>query len=362
VLWDGDDFMINIPEIVQSQIKELMKSPEGTVSFNIHIDDLYTHDFMGGKICEIVMGEKILLLEIDNMKKTNYYYSTPGTGTRIAIIDLNDVPESEKMNWEIVWSPRFIGLMIRPLRDDDKPIIAEGKLSDTKLRVLNNHVLRLGNPEIDIMGFRIFQDGEYKMEPTALDYWKSTLKSVEILLSGSSDMGYIFEVVQSNYIISALVTGFEIYTKKRFLEIAEEGKEPDMDALVQKIKLTISSRQEMEANAKKHGRSLLEEIVHNKKIDFQNYAMCKAAFASAYNIQFDKLGYKSPELDKLNNIIKFRHRIIHVSPLLSITNQFEKPLKEPIFSNRAYAKSAMDVFNGFINFLHTATINLDISN
>lgn len=70
------------------------------------------------------------------------------------------------------------------------------------------------------------------MQPTAIDSWKETVKAIEILGTGKSDQGYMFETTVTNLSLAILVTGFEAFTKKRFLEIEQEGIKPNIDAIV----------------------------------------------------------------------------------------------------------------------------------
>lgn len=106
------------------------------------------------------------------------------------------------------------------------------------------------------------------------------------------------------------------------------------------------------------GRTLFEEIIQNK-INFQSYEECKRAYAKSYGIKFGEIRVDSTELNNLQRIIKFRHRIIHVSPLLSIVNQFEVPQKTPIFSNKDFAQNGIALFNKFIQLLHKGSLNLN---
>jgi hypothetical protein len=238
---------------------------------------------------------------------------------------------------------------------------ARGIQSKKILRIVEGEIMQIGDDGVEVMEARVFSNGKYVLEPTAIEAWNSTIKAVDILQSGASEKGFIYEVVQSNVSISTLVTGFEIYTKKRCLELEKEGIKPDLDALVNRVFSNNERDNNEPENLRKKveaiGKTLFEEIIQNK-VNFQSYDECKRVYSKAYGIRFGELGLNSDELTNLQKTIQFRHRIIHVSPLLSIVNQSEVPPKEPIFSNKDFAKNSIVLFDKFIQLLHKATLNL----
>lgn len=179
---------------------------------------------------------------------------------------------------------------------------------------------------------------------------------------GQSDQGYIFETVVTNLILAILVTGFEAYTKKRFLEIEQEGIAPDIDAVVN----SFFPRRERDAGiaeilkdeAKDKQKTVLQLIVERGAINFQNYQKCKLAYHKAFQLKFGSLGLESSTFEKIKKFITYRHRIVHVSALLGMLNQPEVPPKEPVFPKKELADEAMKEFNNFIEKLHQATLEL----
>ena len=67
-----------------------------------------------------------------------------------------------------------------------------------------------------------------------------------------------------------------------------------------------------------------------------------------------------PELKKrkIKEIFQFRHRIIHVDPLLTMLNNHLT--REPIFST-SVVKTAISDFNDFIELLHKKTLENKIN-
>lgn len=81
-------------------------------------------------------------------------------------------------------------------------------------------------------------------------------------------------------------------------------------------------------------------------------------FSKSYGIKFGEIKFTPNLLSDFKKMIKFRHKIIHVSPTLPIVNQEVVPREEPIFSNKIYATKSIDIFTEFIQKLHNATLKL----
>jgi len=192
-------------------------------------------------------------------------------------------------------------------------------------------VIQVGSPDAQIMGTRINLDGKQIMKPTAIDAWKETKKAIEILLTGESKEGFIFEVVKANLSIVMMVTGFEAYCKTRFIEIEDEGIHANHEKIASKLK--------------------------NSKENFQDFdGYCKKVYNYGYGIKFGDL-IKSDEFIRLTLLFNFRGRIVHVSPLLGMANASKVPTEDPLFPP-SIVKSSLDLFDKFILELHNATLKL----
>ncbi|MBE9482139.1 MAG: hypothetical protein IMY88_00475 [Chloroflexi bacterium] len=111
--------------------------------------------------------------------------------------------------------------------------------------------------------------------------------------------------------------------------------------------------------AQENSISPIKLIINGRRIDFQNYDRCKSAYNKAYGIKFGEMkGITSILLEDIQRIIGFRHRIVHISPMMGMLNQGSIPLEEPIFPKREYAEKAINLFNDFVNCLHSATLSL----
>lgn len=175
-------------------------------------------------------------------------------------------------------------------------------------------------------------------------------------------MGYIHECVLTNLSLSVMVTGFESYLKKRFLELEEEGIEAKIEDLMDSI---LSSR-EREMNiskllieeAKEKNISTLKHIVLKKRINFQNLNDIKKAYEKAYNFTLISANIDDRLIIPIKRFLKYRHKIIHVSPVLGILNQEKLSNEEPVFPNETLKLEALKIFNEFIELFHESTLKL----
>lgn len=355
--------MQNVPPDMFRQIQEAICRPEGTFTFNYSSADLFDKEKPGGIILEVPSGQHLFRLERDNDLFIHFYHSSPGTGTRVATINLDKLPPSPNVFIAFSWTPNEIKLYIKPEVPDTELVIAIGVPSQRQFRVgKDGHIYQIGDQGIEVMGVHIYQAGQPIILPTAKEAWGETRKAIEILTTGQSSEGYIFEVVVTNLMLAILTTGFEAYTKKRFLELEQEGLSPDTGALIDafypKKEREASIGALLESEAKDIGISVLQHIVARGAINFQNYDKCKRAYNKAYGIKFGDLKLSSNTLQGIQSYICYRHRIIHVSPMLTILNQEKVPPDDPVFSKKETAENARECFSGFIEALHEATLLL----
>ncbi len=240
---------------------------------------------------------------------------------------------------------------------------AIGTISKKQFRVgKEGSVFQIGDNGIDVMGSNVHIGGKPVLQSTAIEAWRETKKAIEILATGKSEQGYIFEITVTNLSLAILVTGFESYFKKRFLELEKEGINPDTQSIVNaffsKGERDVRILDLLRTEAKGVGKTVLELIVDRGAINFQNYDKCKLAFNKAYNLKFGALLISSPEIESLKKFIKYRHRIIHVSALTGLLNASETPPEAPVFPKKELATEAIKIFDTFIAKIHEATLEL----
>jgi len=354
--------MLNISSDIIEQIREAIRRPVGTAFFVYGSDVLFDPEVPGGILFEIVSGAHIFRVVRDDELQLLFYHSSPGTGTRVATVDLNNVVPSPKVSLSFTWTPTEINFYVGSLVANGQFVSAKGVPSSKQFRVgRDGSVFQVGDAGVNVMGVSVYQNGKPILQPTALDAWESTVKSIEVLLGSSSDEGYLFDVVVTNLTLSILVTGFEAYCKTRFLEIEQEGIKPDIDALVYELftpeQREIGLPDVLASEAEANHMSFLQKIV-DEKIKFQNFKRCNKAYNKAYGVKFGEIGVISDDLKLLKSVIQYRHLIVHVSPLLGMLNQHEVPPEEPVFSNREFGNDALKCFDDFIAKLHDTTLHL----
>ncbi|APC94372.1 hypothetical protein IBE10_07860 [Francisella tularensis subsp. novicida] len=357
--------MNNISPDVLANIKSAICRPEGTVVFNYICSDIFNKNIKARKIIEIPSGEHLFLLERDEEFFINFYHSSPGTGTRVASINLVDIEETDNLFFAFVWSPNEIRFHLRPIvkGQNTKLVSVIGIPSPKTFRVGKDGIVyQLGDQFVQVRGVSVFREGKPVLLPTALETWKETIESIKLLSTGKSSEGYIYESVVSNLSIAILVTGFEAYSKKRFLELEKEGIIPNIEGVIKsffpKRERDIGIYETLKLEAEDAKKSLLIYIVDKGVINFQNIDSCKRAFNKCYGIKFGEIGLSNNCLPTLKKIIAYRHKIIHVSPSIGMLNQEKIPPEEPVFPTKALVENAIDNFNEFIDILHKSTLEL----
>ena len=355
--------MQNIPPHIFRQIQEAIRRPEGTFTFNYESPDLFDKEKPGGIILEIPSGQHLFRLERDGDLFIHFYHSSPGTGTRVATIDLNKLPPVPNVFMAFSWTPNEIKLHIGPKVSGAELASATGVVSQRQLRVgKDGRVYQIGDHGVEVMGVSFYQAGQPIILPTAKEAWGETIRAIDILATGQSTEGYIFEVVVTNLTLAILVTGFEAYTKKRFLELEQEGLSPDAGAIINafypKKEREAGISALLESEAKDAGISVLQHIVDRDAINFQSYNNCKRAFNKAYGVKFGDLNLSGNTLEDLQSYIRYRHRIVHVSPSLGMLNQESVPPEEPVFPKKETAQNSRACFSEFIEALHQKTLSL----
>tara|TARA_Y100000588_G_scaffold120995_1_gene132430 strand:- start:377 stop:1450 length:1074 start_codon:yes stop_codon:yes gene_type:complete len=354
--------MNNLPEHAFRDIQQALCRPEGTFTFDYTSPDLFDKSKLGGAILEVPTGEHLFRLERDKDCCINFYHSSPGTGTRVATVDLNELLPAPAVFIAFSWTPSEIKLHVRPKTDGAELVSVTGSASQQReFRVgKDGKVYQIGGHGLDFMDVNFYQAGQPILLPTAKNAWEETISAIEVLSTGESNQGYTFEVVVTNLTLAILVTGYEAYSKKRFLELEQEGIIPDTNSIIEAFypKKEAGIATSLESKAKEKGISLLQYVVSRRVINFQSYEQCKRAYKEAYGIKFGNLDLESDTLKDLKSFISYRHKIVHVSPSIRMLNPEKAPPEKPVFPNKKTGENAKTCFTNFIDALHNATLLL----
>ena len=260
----------------------------------------------------------------------------------------------------LVWSPTEIRLHVGDVERRVGLHEAVGRPALQTIAVGDGGLLAaFGSEQVSVAGARVYSEGRTVISPPARNLWQDTVLAMTTLLDGRSDRGFMFEVVQTNSVLSMLVTGFETYCQTRFLEIEREGVAANFDALAACFSHVVRHLGGADAiRAEAAEEELTPSALLAKQINFQNYEKAKRTFREGFAVRFDQLGTSGEDLGRLKRTISFRHRIIHVSPLLGMLNGESVPPEDPVFSNRELAETSIELFDTFITKLHEATLRL----
>lgn len=356
-------FLPGVPQYKKQQIIEALRRPEGTFVFTGKYEGLFDKEKGRGLLLDVVSGKTVLRLEREKNLDVNFVYSSPGTGTRVATVNIEQLKDSIALQFFLVWSPEKISLHIGSIGKTRMLIGNEGRKASYQLFVgSDGSVVQVGDKGVDVMGVFVARGGKTVVSSPAINTWHDTIKAISILQTGTSKEGFAFESVVSCMSLVMLCTGLETYCKKRFIELIEEGIKPDY-SILEKSFFTAKERKKGLINdlseiAKLKNHSLAQEIAEHRRIDFGNYGKCRDAF-KAYGIKLvEDLGVTNQTIQKLQKFILYRHKIVHVSPLIGVLNLHEVPPKEPIFANKKTVQTAIEVFANFVEGLHKATLAL----
>lgn len=316
-----------------------------------------------GVLFQVPAGGHLFRLERLEGRRLHFYHSAPGTGTRVASIDLGDLPDFDTAFLAFTWSPTEMWFYCGPRIPDTGILSAQGEASPKQFRIGGDgSVFQVGDEGLEVMGVRVREGGTAVLAPTAMEAWRETLKAIDVLRTGKSDQGVLFEMAVAAMSLSVLVTGLEAYAKTRFVEIETEGVSADavglFNGFASRAERESTRLQELQAEAAATRRSLLRVLVDAGTVNFQNYDQMKRAFRAAYGIQFGKIGLDSETVAALKRFIRYRHRVVHVSPLLALLNGDAVPPEEPVFANYAMADAAAHCFTAVVTALHQATLEL----
>lgn len=357
-------YLPGVPPEYARQIIEALRRPEGTLEFLYRFEGIFDPNLGSGVLLEVATGAMLFRLERDEKLNTHFIHSSPGTGTRIASVNLNPLCGATALTIALVWSPTETRLHVIDADNPTRAVAGVGRPSPRQFRVGDDRrVYQVGDEGLKVMGVRMFLGGKPVLQPTAIEAWTDTVEAVRLLLKGSSPDGYVFEMICANLSIVMLVTGFEAYCRRRLLELEGEGIPADFDALARSFLTKYERENDLAAvirqQAAAEGISPLAKLVDSRRGDFQNFDRCKTAYAKAYGISFGRdLGVSNTTIEQVRRAIRFRHRIVHTSPLIGMLNQDRVPPEEPVFPSFKLVEETLTVFDSFIQALHAATLRL----
>ena len=329
-----------------NELHDILCSPKGELP--IYIEEI-KKDFEI-QLFQQVSGSHIFQLIHTKDNELLFYHSSPGTKTRVASLHLpNNQVILQNINLVITWSPQNIALYFKNSKWMSH---ADGKKSFIHFQTDDKgNIIQIGDKGIEVKGLRIISNNQLVISSSAINTWEETLETIKTLKSGKSELGYPYEVSIANVSLITLVSGFETYLKKRFIEIPDEGykfnKQELIKYLTKRKNFNINDLHEL----------TLKQLIDKTDPNFQNWDISKNLYNKAYGIKFGEIN-SSSLIEEIKKCLNFRHRLIHVSLNIEIVNELNVPPEEPIFSTN-YLSFALKNFDEFIQKLHNKTLYLE---
>lgn len=351
----------NFPKEDLDKLKEMVRIPEGTFTLEIQLNGLHTMKGKDARIIEIGTGKIVYILEKDIEQNINFYHASPGTGTRKASVNIDQFKPNEVLFMCMTWSPVEIFLHIGIPRTE--PLISsKGEVSQKKFGVASDSsIVQYGDDGANILQIDVYAGGKLYFKNSAIESWSNVIDATKVLMEATPPEGEIrYESVAVNMVIVMLVTGYESYCKSRFLELEEEGIKVHFDSLSRAF-LSKTERENnivdtIKEDARLEGITPTQKFIAQGRVDFQNYKRSKAAFKKAFGISFSNdLRISNSVLEDIQNLIKVRHRIVHVSLFTSAFN-IEQHGSELVFPTFAFANNAIEIIDVFVRRIHEQSL------
>lgn len=339
------------------QLGSLMKRPEGTIK----LGRLRPSDGATEARFQIVAGAHVFRIARHSGSRYVACHGSPGVSTRTVEIQPGEAPLGDHPDVWLAWSPESLHLHLVNRMDPSTMVTSEGVPSE--LRLWADARRAVVEVPAGFEGLSVWAGSQPILGPPAIDLWTLTLQAVTTLMGGQSDAGYMSDVVVANATLSMLVTGLESYSQIRFVELESEGLPLDAEAILRKL----GTREERTALKDGTPPDLLVQSGSDsavaralaKRFSFQDFDRSKTLFGRGYGLRFyEDLQLNASQLERVKTLLRYRHRVAHVSPLVAMHNRHEVPAAEPEFSGRQFAERVRGELDEFVRALHAASLRL----
>lgn len=333
---------------------------EGTLEFRIAKGNLMDTSLENVLFFDIQVLESRFALHRDKNFDLVFTHWNTKTGIQVAKVNIREFNADKGLFIALTWSEKENYLYV----GEEGGLNLKSSKAEQRggeIRIGKNGALyQIGDEDIEVGWYRVREAGRDVLEPSAKEIWDFTVTKVNILIEGCKLKDFLFESTLVQQCLIMLVTGFEVYTRTRFVEMEKEGKKPNIEALMREFARKKFVKDEIEKYAKSMGKSLLESMLEVRKrkglINFQNWEDCKTAYKKAYGIKVGEIpNLKAGILKSIQKYIALRHKIIHSKYDMTVLNFDKVPPEEPIFANKEFIEQARDDFIEFMEKLHRET-------
>ncbi len=309
-----------------------------------------------------VSGRQHFRLEKLHDGQIVFSHSCPTRRTLDAITHVQAFPPTSVVAVDFKWTLTETSLSVWPSDTPQLKLTVSGILSNRQFNVQQNgNLFQSGDFGTQVFEMHVVENGREAFAKTAIELWTKTTEVNNSLLSITAPAP---EKALAGVVISRLVTGFEVYCKRRFYELHQEGVMAHTGPLIDEFNL----RNRIDCHRKKATARDIKGFesgdlrivslgIEQKLVNFQNYQDAARAYASAYRIRFDKLPAIDPHITTVTSCIKFRHRFTHSKPDTILFSDAENHRKHVELST-PLAHEKQISFDAFIRTLHAATTAL----
>ena len=354
-------------EISLRDLPKTLNTPTGTLCLVLGSDNFQELGDQDRIVFDIPTGNVLYRLFITPKCVLSFLYSSPGLGALIAQISMDQFGDFDDCLAVLRWSSKGIKLSAGVRPDTGKGIIhVEGEkwMGLYPLVGSNGFVVEL-SPQMQHFQFRI--GDKLVAEIPAINYWNFIKENAIELVTIAEEQSnnYNRQILICRLTIVMIVSGFETYARKRFIEMLKEGRTTNEQKFINKFLSTwerSSERiQEIQNIAMKKELSLLAYLIEKRTVNFQDLNQVKRAFTSTFNMRLaDEVTFKSNEFSRVHVFIKYRHLISHSDPALTIMNLpkfISHDDEEPEFISLTHVKEAIDIFERLISSINRNSLN-----
>lgn len=286
--------------------------------------------------------------------KYYFYYASPSLGTRVAILDAAKIALCDELNCFLTWSVDRIALSIGEVGIGNAQLhTVEGTQSKARLKINKDGVICQFGSDVDgvvePLKYNIIQGGKVDITSDAIDSWMNNINAIRTLLAAVKIEDYSAQCILCNMCISSLVTSYEVYCQRRFIELLQDDIYYDKNKLAKLIR-NDKLKDHIIGQCVKEDE-LIQYIQSN--VNFQNYDTCKS-FYKTFGIKFGEFEDERI-LSNIQRILEYRHYIIHVEPDCQYLN-LKYHGESPVFSKPDLVLEYLQTFSKFIIHLHYQSI------
>lgn len=346
------------------QLIKLIHEKEGTIEFKIkEVGNLFDRGLERVWVFDLPIGSSRLLLIREEFFNLVLYHFSPEIGFRVAKLDVSKFVHSSGLHIFVTWSQKESHLYVGDIEKKVGLLSARAEIkSSSALSGKDGSFLLVGDEGVDVK-MLYFKKGErLVIEPNAIDVFNFSIERLNTLIGGCGQGDFLFEstCVQAGLVM--LISAFEAYCSKRFIEMESKGWTLGFDPLCKAIfpKKHVEDRKlEIEEKSRMKKKLISEVLIEDRYIkSFQDFDLCKEVFNKGYGVKFGDIPNMDPQIiEKVRKLMRFRHRIVHSGRDVTILNYDEIPDKSPIFSNKQLLEDVKNIFVEFIKKLHAATSN-----